>query len=189
MLSVRMIILILKTHFANLLITFNDCSYQGRFHSEWRKAEVVPVDKKEDIQCLKNYWPISLLPTCSKSFECLIYNTVFTYLRRMIWFLQTNQNLELTTFAFMDMFFWLHKFLIKNHKKINEMSIILEKIVVSVMAYSSCFMRAIVSRMRLPLFKIFANFIFVQIFKYFALFSPFLVHFLKKSHTCPYFLE
>ena len=83
-LSVRMIILILKTHFANLLITFNDCSYQGRFHSEWRKAEVVPVDKKEDIQCLKNYRPISLLPTCSKSFEYLIYNTVFTNLLMMI---------------------------------------------------------------------------------------------------------
>ena len=65
------------------------------------------------------------------------------------------------------------------------MSIILEKIVVSVMAYSSCFMRAIVSRMRLPLFKIFANFIFVQIFKYFALFSPFLVHFLKKIAHMP----
>ena len=44
-----------------------------------KKAHVVPVHKKGDTQSLKNYRPISLLPTCSKAFEHLIYNEFFTF--------------------------------------------------------------------------------------------------------------
>ena len=35
--------------------------------------------QKNDKQCIKNYRPVSLLPICSKVFECIIYNTMFPY--------------------------------------------------------------------------------------------------------------
>ena len=50
----------------------NDCL-------EWKKANFVPVHKKLNKQSLKNYRPISLLPICSKTFERLIYNKMFTF--------------------------------------------------------------------------------------------------------------
>ena len=62
-----------------LSIIFNDCLNKGKFPHEWKKANVVPVYKKGDKQRLKNYRPISLLPICSKSFERLIYNEMFTF--------------------------------------------------------------------------------------------------------------
>ena len=53
--------------------------------------------RKESNQSLKNYRPISLLPICSKSFDRLIYNEIFTFLLRTIWLLQINQDLDLVT--------------------------------------------------------------------------------------------
>ena len=41
------------------------------------KANVVPVYKKDDKQCLKNYRPVSLLSICGKIFEILIFNEIF----------------------------------------------------------------------------------------------------------------
>ena len=49
-----------------LSIIFNDCLKEGKFRSDWKKANVVPVHKKGDKPCLKNYIPTSLLPICSK---------------------------------------------------------------------------------------------------------------------------
>ena len=39
----------------------------------------VPVHKKEDKTLVKNYRPISLLPIFSKTFERVIYNSIFNY--------------------------------------------------------------------------------------------------------------
>ena len=41
----------------------------GSFPSEWKKRNVVPIHKRDDKQCLKDYHPISLLPICRKIFE------------------------------------------------------------------------------------------------------------------------
>ena len=41
------------------------------------KNNVVPVYKKGDHQCVRNYRPVSLLPLFSKIFERLIYNAMF----------------------------------------------------------------------------------------------------------------
>ena len=46
---------------------------------EWKKGNVVPIHKKDDKQCLKNYRPISLLPICGKIFEKLIFNEMFKF--------------------------------------------------------------------------------------------------------------
>ena len=50
-----------------------------RFPSEWKKAIVVPIHKKEDKQILKNYRLISLLPIFAKIFERIIYYRIFEY--------------------------------------------------------------------------------------------------------------
>ena len=79
MLSIRMIKLcgnsICKPHSTS----FKDCLNEGKFPHEWKKANVVPVHKKGNKQSLENYRPISLLPICSKIFERLIYNEMFTF--------------------------------------------------------------------------------------------------------------
>ena len=51
----------------------------GSSLSEWKKGNVVPIYKKDDKQCLKNYCSISLLPICGKIFENLIFNEMFNF--------------------------------------------------------------------------------------------------------------
>ena len=60
-------------------LIFQSCIKQGKFPTEWKKANVVPVHKKGDKQILKNYRPVSLLPICGKIFERLIYNNLSEY--------------------------------------------------------------------------------------------------------------
>ena len=61
---------------------FNNCLKEGKFPSDRGKAHVVAVHEKVDEQCLKKYRPISLLPICSKIFEPLIYDRLFTLFYR-----------------------------------------------------------------------------------------------------------
>ena len=42
-------------------------------------TNIVPVHKKADKQILKNYQPVSLLPTCEKILERLMYSNLFEY--------------------------------------------------------------------------------------------------------------
>ena len=58
-------------------IIFRSCLENGKFPSEWKKATVVPVFKKNNKQELKNYRPISLQPVSSKIFERLLYDSTF----------------------------------------------------------------------------------------------------------------
>ena len=44
------------------------------------KANVVPVHKKGDKECLKNYRPVSLFPICTKILERLIFDEMFRFL-------------------------------------------------------------------------------------------------------------
>ena len=55
------------------------CVNEGKFPHEWKKAKAVLVHKKGNKQSLRNCRPISLLPICSKIFEHLIYNEMFTF--------------------------------------------------------------------------------------------------------------
>ena len=50
------------------------------FPSEWKKANVVPIHRKDDKQILKNYRPLSLLLIYVKIFERMINNRTFEYL-------------------------------------------------------------------------------------------------------------
>ena len=62
-----------------LELIFQQAMESGSFPSEWKKGNVVPIHKKDDKQCLKNYRPISLLPICGKIFEKLIFNEMFKF--------------------------------------------------------------------------------------------------------------
>ena len=65
----------------SLELIFKSYFESGTFASEYIKANLIPVHKKDDKQTLKNYRPISLLPlwkifklTYNKIFECFIEN-------------------------------------------------------------------------------------------------------------------
>ena len=71
--SIRMIKICGKSICKPLQIIFSQCIDTGSFPLEWKKANVVPVHKKGDKQCLKNYRPVSLLPVCRKIFKRLMF--------------------------------------------------------------------------------------------------------------------
>ena len=54
---------------------------RGKFPKEWKKANVIPVKKKNDKQLVKHP-PISILPLCSKLFERILYNSLFNFLNQ-----------------------------------------------------------------------------------------------------------
>ena len=67
--------------------SLNSCIYP----STWKKANVIPVHKKDDKQCVNNYRPVSLLPVFGKIFEKLIFNEIYSFLDREK-LLNTNQS-------------------------------------------------------------------------------------------------
>ena len=79
MISVRMIKLRGNSIYKPLEMILKSCLNHGIFLAEWKKANVVPVYKKGDHQCLKNYRSVSLLPMFSKIFERLIYKAMFKH--------------------------------------------------------------------------------------------------------------
>ena len=62
-----------------LKIILEESLKKGIFPEIWKKANVVPIHKKEDKTLIKNYRPISLLPIFGKIFERVIYNSLFNY--------------------------------------------------------------------------------------------------------------
>ena len=75
MISIRMLKICDNSTYKPLQLIFRSCIENGKFPSEWKKANVVPVHKKGNKQILENYRPVSLLPICGKIFERLIYNS------------------------------------------------------------------------------------------------------------------
>ena len=63
----------IKIIFLNILKT-------GIFPSQWKRANVTPVHKKEDKQLVENYRPISLLPILSKIFERIVFKNLYNHL-------------------------------------------------------------------------------------------------------------
>ena len=79
MISIRMIKICDTSICRPLKLIFQACLESGKFPNEWKKANVVPVHKKGDKQMLKNYRPISLLPTAGKVFERLLYDRMLEF--------------------------------------------------------------------------------------------------------------
>ena len=74
MISIRMIKICGESILKTLELIFKSCFENGKFPNEWKKANVVPVRKRNNKQLIENYCPISLLLVCGKILERLIYN-------------------------------------------------------------------------------------------------------------------
>ena len=77
--SIKMIKICSQSLILPLKIIFEHSLKKGKFLEKLKKANVVPVHKKEDKMLVKNYRPISLLPIFGKMFERVIYNSLFNY--------------------------------------------------------------------------------------------------------------
>ena len=56
------------------------CLRTGLYPSSWKKANIIPIHKKESRQSKKNYRPISLLPIFGKIFEKLLFDDIYEHL-------------------------------------------------------------------------------------------------------------
>ena len=59
---------------------FTKCLEFQTFPTLWKRADILPVHKKQSRQLIKNYRPISLLPICEKIFEKLIFDYIYEHL-------------------------------------------------------------------------------------------------------------
>ena len=62
-----------------LCLIFEKCLETGVYPSIWKKANVIPVHKKNSRQSKENYRPISLLPIFGKIFEKLIFDSMYEH--------------------------------------------------------------------------------------------------------------
>jgi retron-type reverse transcriptase len=69
--------------FTNLL----NLSFQkGEYPTEWKRANVSPIYKKDDHQYKENYRPISLLPSISKISEKIVFARLYEFLLEIHFF-------------------------------------------------------------------------------------------------------
>ncbi len=61
---------------------FNYSLSTGYFPEQWKIANVIPVFKKDDPMLCNNYRPISLLCCISKVFEKILFNHIYSFLKR-----------------------------------------------------------------------------------------------------------
>ena len=78
---------------------FQESLKKGKFPEIWKKANVVPVHKKQDKTFTLNDRPISLLLIFGKISERLIYNSLFNCLLRNKLFTPAQLGFFLEIFA------------------------------------------------------------------------------------------
>ena len=72
----------------SLCALFNYSLRIGRFPSDWKSADTMPVHKKDLLEPAENYGPISLLPIVSKVMECCLCNRLYSHVSQSITSLQ-----------------------------------------------------------------------------------------------------
>ena len=65
--------------------------HRGIFPDTWKRANIVPIHKKNEKNLKENYRPISLLPIFGKILEKLIYESLYSHLEKLN-FLNPNQS-------------------------------------------------------------------------------------------------
>ena len=63
-----------------LSLIYEKCLITGSFPDILKKANILPIHKKESRQVKKNYRPISLLPICGKIFEKVMFDVLYKHL-------------------------------------------------------------------------------------------------------------
>ena len=63
---------------------YNTAKNEQHYPTSRESAKVIPVHKKEEITLMKNYRPVSLLPTVSKLFERNMYNQIIAYIDKFL---------------------------------------------------------------------------------------------------------
>lgn len=71
-----------KSYIAVLVYLINLNMSHGKFPNELKTAKVIPIFKSGDDQLIKNYRPISVLPSFSKIFERVIYKRLYNFINR-----------------------------------------------------------------------------------------------------------
>ena len=79
--SIKMIKICGESITVPLKIIFEQSLKESKLPELWKKANIVPVHKKEDKNVIKNYRPVSLLPIFSKIYERVTYNALFNYFK------------------------------------------------------------------------------------------------------------
>ena len=79
-----------------LEIIYKECFRLYLFPLEWKKGNRVPVHKKGDKLCLKNYRSVSLLTVCGKILEKLIFDKMFQFFIKNE-LISTNQSVQAST--------------------------------------------------------------------------------------------
>ena len=65
-----------------ITLIFQNSRTAGIFANDWKKANIVPIHKKNDKQIVSNCRPVSLLTICGKIFENLIFNNFAFFEKR-----------------------------------------------------------------------------------------------------------
>ena len=63
-----------------LCMIYEKCLETGFFPTSWKRANVIPVHKKNCRQSSSNYRPISILPIFVKIFEKLLFDAIYKHL-------------------------------------------------------------------------------------------------------------
>ena len=79
MVSIRIIKICDASICKPLELIFRSCLENGKFPTEWKKANVVPAHEKGDKQNLKKYPPLSVLPVPGKIFERILNNNMYEF--------------------------------------------------------------------------------------------------------------
>ena len=64
-----------------LKLIYTNCLEKGVYPNLWKKANILPIHKKESRQLTKDYRPFSFLPICAKLFEKIIFDEIYTHLQ------------------------------------------------------------------------------------------------------------
>ena len=85
-----------------LQLIFEASLQGGEFPDYWKKANVVPVPKKESKNLVKNCRPISLLSIFGKIFERVIFKELFNYFHKNELFANVNLAFYPANLAFLS---------------------------------------------------------------------------------------
>ena len=100
--SVRLIKLCTNSVTNPLTLIFRNSMAAGKFATQWKRANIAPIHKKNDKQIVSNYRPVSLLLIWSNIFEKLIFNELFKFLRTKICFLNIKRVIARMNHVFIN---------------------------------------------------------------------------------------